>query len=332
MPQLPESPKTMRALRFGQHGGPDVVEMVELPVPVPGPGEVLLRVRAAALNPVDVGIVAIPLPFVPDLRLPAVPGWDVAGTVVAVGAAGNEITFGPGDEVFGLSRFPRLTDGTFAEYTTVPATDLARKPPELSWEQAGAVPLVGLTTLQAFEAIGAFDAVRGMTTGTRLLIEAAAGGVGHVAAQIAKAAGATVIGTASKPRHEFLRSIGVDVPIDYSTTSDVFAAAAPVHGALLSTSANAVKQAVRTVEPGGFVVSISPPITPEDAAIADERGVRHAAILVAADGAGMSRLADLISQGHLRAHVTRAYPLDRAVEAFEQVKSRRTVGKIVLTP
>jgi NADPH:quinone reductase-like Zn-dependent oxidoreductase len=322
----------MRAVRLRQHGGPQVLDVTEVPVPVPGPGEVLLRVRAASINPVDVGIVAVPLPFVPDLRLPAVPGWDVAGTVVAVGPAGNEIAFSPGDDVFGLSRFPRLTHGTFAEYTTVPVSDLARKPPELSWEQAGALPLVGLTVLQAFEAVGAFEAVSGMTTGTRVLIESAAGGVGHVAVQIAKAAGATVIGTASRSRHDFLRSIGVDVPIDYTATGDVFAAAAPVHGAFLSTTANAVAQAVRAVEPGGFIVSISPGITPEDAAIADERGVRHAYILVAADGAGMIRLAGLVSQRQLMPQVDSAYPLDQAVEAFEQVRSRHTAGKIVLTP
>jgi NADPH:quinone reductase-like Zn-dependent oxidoreductase len=177
----------MRALRFRAHGRPEVLEVTKLPVPRPGPGEVLLRVRSASVNPVDVGLVAMPLPFVPELRLPVVPGWDVAGTVVMRGP-GTE-AFSVGDEVFGLSRFPRLTHGTFAEYTTVSGDDLARKPPELPWDQAGALPLVGLTTLQAFDAVG------GITPGTRVLVEAAAGGTGHVAVQIAKAAGATVIGT-----------------------------------------------------------------------------------------------------------------------------------------
>jgi NADPH:quinone reductase-like Zn-dependent oxidoreductase len=321
---MTQLPGTMRALRFSTHGRPEVLKVAKLPVPRPAAGEVLLRVRAAAINPVDVGLVAMPIPFVTDLRLPAVPGWDVAGTVVMRGPGAE--AFSVGDDVFGLSRFPRLTHGTFAEYTTVPAADLARKPPELPWDQAGALPLVGLIALQAFDAVG------GITPGTRVLIEAAAGGVGHVAVQIAKAAGAYVIGTASAPRHEFLRSIGVDEPIDYTATSDVFAAADPIHGALLSSTEEVVTQAAKAVHPGGFLVSISPEVTEEQAAIADERGVRHADILVAADGAGMRRLAELVGTRKLRVEVAKTYRLDRAVEAFEQVRSRHTVGKVVLVP
>jgi len=314
----------MRGLRFSEHGTPAVLEVTELPVPRPGPGEVLLRVQAAGINPVDVATVAIPLPFVEGLHLPAVPGWDVAGTVVMLGPQASG--FGVGDEVFGLSRFPRLGHGTFAEYTTVPVADLAAKPPALPWEQAGALPLVSLTVLQAFDAAG------GIKPGTRVLIEAAAGGVGHVAAQIAKVAGATVIGTASGPRHDFLRRVGVDEPIDYTATEDVFAAAAPVHGALLSTTAAAAARAAAAVEPGGFLVSISPQLTDEIAAVADDRGVRHAAILVTADGQGMVQVADLVAEGKLSAQVAHVFPLDRAVEAFEQVRSRHTAGKVVLAP
>jgi NADPH:quinone reductase-like Zn-dependent oxidoreductase len=321
---MTQLPGTMRALRFKAHGRPQVLEVAKLPVPRPGAGEVLIRVRAASVNPFDVGLVAMPLPFVPDLGLPAVPGWDVAGTVVMRGP-GTE-AFSVGDEVFGLSRFPRLTHGTFAEYTTVSAGDLARKPPELPWDQAGALPLAGLTALQAFDTVG------GITPGTRVLVEAAAGGVGHVAVQIAKAAGAAVIGTASRPRHEFLRSIGVDEAIDYTTTSDVFAAAGQVDGALLSSTEEIVTQAAKAVHAGGFFVSISADVTKEQIAIADERGVRNAGILVAADGTGLRRLADLVSTRKLRVEVARMYPLDRAVDAFEQVRSRHTTGKVVLMP
>src|SRR5437660_157452 len=121
----------MRALRFSRHGGPEVLSVAEVPVPDPGPGEVLVRVRAAGVNPVDAGLLAFPLPFVSDLRFPATPGWDMAGTVTATGP--GTAGFGPGDAVFGLSRFPRLGPGTFAEYTVVPAADLAGKPAELPW-------------------------------------------------------------------------------------------------------------------------------------------------------------------------------------------------------
>jgi NADPH:quinone reductase-like Zn-dependent oxidoreductase len=289
-------------------------------MPSPGPGEVLVQVRAAGINPVDTGILAQPLSFVTDLRLPATPGWDVAGTITEVGPDTAE--FMPGDEVFGLSRFPLLGSGTFAEYAVVPAADLARKPAELPWEQAGALPLVTLTALQAFDAAG------GITPGTRVLVDAAAGGVGHIATQVAKAAGATVLGTASAPRHEFLRARGVDEPIDYTVTEDVFAAAAPVHGALISSSDDMLRLAAESVEPGGFFVSIRPPVTADIAAIADQRGVRHADILVAADGAGMRRIAE----GGLRVHVAATYPLTEATRAYEQVASRRTAGKVVLIP
>lgn len=320
-------PATMRALRFSRHGQPDVLEVAELPVPHPGPGEVLVRVRAAGLNPVDVGIVAMPLPFVTDLTLPAVPGWELAGTVVMRGPGATE--FAVGDDVFGVSRFPLLGPnrmGTFAEFAAVPETDLAIKPAELSWDQAGALPLTGLTVLQAFDAVG------GIRPGTRVLVEAAAGGVGHVAVQVVKIAGATAIGTASAPRHDYLRSLGVDEVIDYPEVPDVFAAASPLDGALLSTTADALRQAVAVVNPGGFIVSISPDVTEDIANAAEQRRIQHADILIAADGAGMRRLAGLVTEHGLRPTVAASYPLDQAIPAYEQVRSRHTAGKIVLTP
>jgi NADPH:quinone reductase-like Zn-dependent oxidoreductase len=319
---MTQPPNTMRALQLINYG--KAVEVGTVPVPRPDAGEVLVRVRAAGLNPVDTGFAHRPLPFVTGFTLPGVPGWDVAGTVVMLGPGVSE--FAVGDDVFGLSRFPRLTHGTFAEYTTGLAADLAVKPDELPWEQAGALPLVGLTVLQAFAAVG------GITPKSRVLIEAAAGGVGHVAAQIAKAAGATVIGTASSARHEFLRGIGVDEPIDYTTTPDVFAAAGDLDGVLLSSTPQAVEAAAKSVREGGFLVSIMHDVTAEIAATADRRGVRHADILVAADGAGMRRLAELVSTGQLTVRVAATYPLERAAEAYEQVGTRRTPGKVVLIP
>jgi NADPH:quinone reductase-like Zn-dependent oxidoreductase len=314
----------MRALQFSEHGAPDVLKVTELPVPRPAAGEVLVRVRAAGLNPVDVGMVARPRPFISGLRLPAVPGWDVAGTVAMLGAGAEG--FAVGDEVFGLSGFPVFVHGTFGEFTTVPAAHLAHKPAQLSWEQAGALPVVGLTSLQAFDAVG------GIQPGTRVLVEAAAGGVGHIAVQIAKAVGAYVVGTASLRRHDFLRSFGVDEVIDYTATDDVFAETGPIDGVLLSASAAAVARAAKVVEPGGFLITIQHDITDEVAAITAERGVRHVDFLVAADGAGIGRLARLVQEAKLKVEVAAAYPLKRAAEAFEQVASRHTPGKIVLLP
>ena len=281
--------------------------------------------RAAGLNPVDTGFIRQPLPFVTGFTLPGVPGWDVAGTVDALGPETEG--FKTGDDVFGLSRFPRLTHGTFAEYTTVPAADLAIKPDQLSWEQAGAMPLAGLTALQAFDAVG------GISTGARVLIEAAAGGVGHVAVQIAKAAGATVIGTASGARLEFLREIGVDEGDRLHVRARcVHGEPADVDGVLLSSTPQAVAAAAASVREGGFLVSIMHDVTAEIAATADSRGVRHADILVEADGAGMRRLAGLASTGQLTVRVAGTYPLEAAAEAYAQVGSRRTPGKVVLIP
>jgi NADPH:quinone reductase-like Zn-dependent oxidoreductase len=321
---MTQLPGTMRALRFARYGGPEVLELVKVPVPRPAAGEVLVHVRAAGLNPVDTGLILRPRPFVLDFALPGVPGWDVAGTVVMLGPEVRE--FSVGDHVFGVSRFPRLTHGTFAEYTTVPAADLAVKPDALSWAQTGGLPVAGLTALQAFGAVG------GVAKGSRILIEAAAGGVGHVAVQVAKAAGATVIGTASGARREFLCGVGLDELIDYTVTPDVFAAAGEIDGALLSRSEQSVEEAAASVREGGFLVSIEHDLTEQAEATAIKRGLRYASILIAADGAGMRRLAELADSGQLTVQVAATYPLDRAAAAYAQVRSGHTAGKVVLIP
>jgi NADPH:quinone reductase-like Zn-dependent oxidoreductase len=296
------------AVRYEQYGPPDVLEVVSVPVPSPGPGEVLVRVRAAGVNPVDVGVVYGPLPFVP-LQFPAIPGWDVAGEVVALGP-GVE-SFAEQDAVFGLPGFP-VPVGTFAEFAVVKAGDLARRPDGLDWPEAGALPLVGLTVLQAFAAIG------GLQPGQRVLVEAAAGGVGHVAVQVAKSAGCYVLGSASAPKHDFLRSLGVDEPIDYVKSPDVYADRPPVDVVLTSSGPEAAAEAVAAVAPGGAVVSIKNGITEEVAAVAAGRGV--------------AELAALVEAGRLRVHVSESFALAEAADAYRAVASGHTTGKVVLLP
>lgn len=310
------------AVRYEGFGPPDVLEVVSVPVRPPGPGEVLVRVRAAGVNPVDVAVLEVPLPFVP-LKFPAIPGWDVAGEVVALGEGVESLA--EDDGVFGLAGFP-VPAGTFAEYATVNAADLARRPDGLDWAEAGALPLVGLTVLQAFAAIG------GLRSGQRVLVEAAAGGVGHVAVQVAKSSGCYVLGTASAPKHDFLRSLGVDEPVDYSTGRNVYADRPPVDVVLTSSGPEAAAEAVASVAPGGAVVSIKGGITEEVAAVADGRGVRHANMLVHPDGAGLAELAGLVAAGRLRVHVSESFALADVAAAYRAVASGHTTGKVVLLP
>src|SRR3954471_19278720 len=197
----------MKAVVMREHGGPDVLELQEIARPEPAPTEVLVRVAAAGLNPVDWKVREEP--WLPDLmgETPLILGWDVAGTIEAVGYGVTR--FAPGDRVFGMPWFPRLARA-YAEYVTAPTRHFARTPDSLEDEAAGGLPLAGLTAWQAL-----VDTA-GVGDGDRVLIHAAAGGVGHLAVQIAKSRGAHVIGTARSDKHDFLRGLGVDEPIDYT--------------------------------------------------------------------------------------------------------------------
>src|SRR3954465_6372422 len=196
----------MKAVLMREHGGPDVLELQEIARPEPAPTEVLVRVAAAGVNPVDWKVREES--WLPDLmgEPPFILGWDVAGVVEEVGYGVTR--FEPGDRVFGMPWFPRLARA-YAEYATAPSRHFAHTPDALDDEAAGALPLAGLTAWQAL-----VDTA-GVGEGDRVLIHAAAGGVGHLAVQIAKARGAHVIGTASAAKHDFLHSLGVDEAIDY---------------------------------------------------------------------------------------------------------------------
>ena len=204
----------MRAIRQLSLGGPDVLELADVPRPEPGPTEVLVRVAAAGVNPVDWkvrargGFLGEP---------PFTVGWDVAGVVEELGRGVTRFT--PGDRVFGMPRFPREA-AAYAEYVTAPSRQLARIPEGLGDVEAAALPLAGLTAWQALVETA------GVGPKSRVLILAAAGGVGHLAVQIAKARGAYVIGTARPEKHAFLASLGADEAVDYTTEPGRSAASA----------------------------------------------------------------------------------------------------------
>ncbi|WSQ07293.1 NADP-dependent oxidoreductase [Streptomyces sp. NBC_01231] len=312
------SENTMRAISQDVLGGPEVLKEVELARPEPRANEVLVRVRAAGINPTDWkhratgGFLGDP---------PFVLGWDVSGVVEAVGI--GVARFEPGDEVFGMLSYP-WGHGSHAEYVSAPARAFAHKPASIDHTQAGALPLVSLT---AWQALTEYADVQ---PGQRVLIHAAAGGVGHVAVQIAKARGAHVIGTASAGKHDFLRGIGVDEAIDYRET-DFVDAVKDVDVVLDTLGGETSVRSLRVLRPGGIVVSILPVGSEEFHEEAERLGVRALRMLVDADRADMRAIADLVEQGKLRATIAGTFPLADAAEAHALGDTGRTTGKLVLT-
>ncbi|MCL6671729.1 NADP-dependent oxidoreductase [Streptomyces panaciradicis] len=310
--------KTMRAISQDVLGGPEVLKEVELPRPEPRTNDVLVRVRAAGVNPTDWkhratgGFLGEP---------PFVLGWDVSGVVEAVGI--GVARFKPGDEVFGMLSYP-FGHGSHAEYVTGPARWFAHKPASVDHTQAGALPLVSLTAWQALVEYADVQA------GQRVLVHAAAGGVGHVAVQIAKARGAYVIGTASAGKHEFLRGIGADETVDYRET-DFTEAVKDVDVVLDTIGGDTSTRSLRVLRPGGIVVSILPVGSDDFHEEAARLGVRSLRMLVDASHSGMTAIAKLVEEGKLRPTIAGTFPLADAAEAHRLGDTGRTTGKLVLT-
>ncbi|WP_406131925.1 NADP-dependent oxidoreductase [Streptomyces anthocyanicus] len=308
---------TMRAIGQDVLGGPEVLKEVRPERPDPRPNEVLVRVRAAGVNPTDWkhratgGFLGEP---------PFVLGWDVSGVVESVGI--GVAAFRPGDEVFGMLSYP-FGHGSHAEYVTAPARTFTRKPSGIDHVQAGALPLVSLTAWQALVERAEVQ------PGQRVLVHAAAGGVGHVAVQIAKARGARVIGTASAAKHEFLRSLGADETVDYRET-DFAEAVKDVDVVLDTIGGDTSLRSLRVLRPSGVVVSILPVGSDDFYEEADRLGVRAVRMLVDADRAGMEEIARLVGAGRLRATIAQTFPLAEAARAHALGETGRTTGKLVL--
>jgi NADPH:quinone reductase-like Zn-dependent oxidoreductase len=311
-------PEAMRSIRQESFGGPEVMRLVEADRPVPMGTEVLVRVHAAGVNPVDWktragnGILR---------TLPLTPGWDVSGVVEAAGPGVTR--FQPGDEVFGMPWFPRAA-GAYAEYITAPSRQLARKPDGMSHVEAAGLPLAGLTAWQVL-----IDTAK-IQPGQRMLVTAAAGGVGHLAVQIAKAHGAYVIGTARAAKHDFVRGLGADEVIDY-TKVDPRAVVGDLDVVFdLMADANA-REWLPRIKPDGLLVPFG---VGGDQALfteATDRSVRIAVVLVEPDGHALEALAGLVEQSRLRVEIHTTLPLDQAAKAHAIGEQGRTRGKIVLT-
>lgn len=307
---------SMRAVIQKSFGGPEVLETVEMERPTPLSGEVLIRVHASGINPVDVAVRsgAFPLLGEPPFGV----GWDISGVVEEAGPGAR---FKPGDEVYGMPFFPRAATG-YAEYVAAPSRQVARKPATLDHTHAAAVPLAALTAWQ-----GLVDAAQ-VTGGQRVLIHRAAGGVGHFAVQIAKARGAHVIALASEPKHDFLRELGADEVIDYRTT-DLTEAVRDLDVVFDSSSQGA--GSLEILRPGGTLVTIMEHGNQELAAQVEAAGRHFAGISVEPDYASLEAIAALVDGGSIRPHVSATFPLTDAAKAHEVVESGRVQGKVVLT-
>lgn len=304
----------MKAITANSYGDPDVLELTDQPDPKVAPDSVLIRVKAAGVNPVDWKILAGYLDPIMHVHFPLIPGWDVSGVVEAVGMDATE--YSVGDEVFGYVRKDEVQHGTFAELVAAPVRTLARKPAALDWQQAAGVPLAGLTAYQALKRLG-------VGSGDTVLVHAAAGGVGAFAVQIAVARGARVIGTASEHNHDFLRSLGAE-PVTYGDgLADRVRALAP----------EGVDAAADFV--GGEAVDVSQQVLKDPkrvASVVDNEVVGKGGHLVwvRPDSADLTALADLAEAGKLTVNIDTALPLAQAAEAFRRSQSGRARGKIVL--
>lgn len=313
----------MRAVSQDRFGGPDVLRIVERPVPEPLPTEVRVRVRAAGVNPVDLGtragggmsdVLGAP---------PFVLGWDAAGVVDAV--APGVTRFAVGDRVFGFPRFPHEA-GAYAEYLTAPARHFAATPAALDDEHAGGLPVAGLTAWHAL-----VDTAR-VGPGQRVLIHGAGGGVGHVAVQVAKARGAEVIGTAGAAKHDTLAALGIDRVVDYrrerfeAVVRDADVVMDLVGGEVLFRS-------LKVLRPGGLLVHVPSDVLPDGfAAAAAARGIRTTGILIEPDHAALEQLAALAAGGALQVLIEDRFPLAAAASAHELAERAHLLGKIVLIP
>jgi NADPH:quinone reductase-like Zn-dependent oxidoreductase len=295
----------MRAVVIHQTGGPEVLQLEDVPAPEPGDGQVLIRVRAASVNAADWKARRT------RQELPKILGYDVSGTV----ELSRSEDFSERDDVFGLP-----ASGAYAEYATAEPTGIANKPAGLSHEQAAALPVAGLTAWQAL-----FDRA-GLESGQTVLIAGAPGGVGHLAVQFARHAGARVIGTGSSRNRDFVMGLGADEYVDY-TQQDVREAVSGVDVAFDTVGGETTESLLAVVREGGILVTIAA-APPEDAA--RERGVRAEMLIMKRNSEQLARIAELVGAGEVHVELSEVLPLAQIRLAHEHSESGHTRGKIVL--
>ena len=303
----------MKALTYARYGGPEVLELTDLPEPKVPPGWVLLKVRSAAINPVDWKIMAGGLDPLMEVQFPVVPGWDVSGVVEAVGIDVPE--WAPGDEVISYARTDWVHGGTMAEYVALPARLLAPKPASVDWDRAAALPLAGLT---AYQVLGRLEVAAGDT----VLVHNASGGVGGYAVQLAAARGARVIGTASEANHEYLRGLGAE-PVAYGDglPERVRELAPDGVDVVVDLVVGVVEQTLAVLKDGG-----------RHASVADDAVEAHGGtwMWVRPSAEDLTELGRLVDRGALRIELARSVPLAEGVEAYRLSQEGHVRGKIAV--
>jgi NADPH:quinone reductase-like Zn-dependent oxidoreductase len=335
---MPE--QTMKAMRIHGFGGPEVLSHDDVPVPAPGPGEVLVRVAAVAVNPPDwyarEGFPGVPREMVPPMELPMVLGTDVSGVVQDVGAGVEG--FAAGDEVFGLLRFPAtFQSGAYAEYVTAPVEDLAHKPAGISHADAAGLAMAGLTAWQFLIELGhdhpsPFQEAQHrpvpITPGMTVLVNGAAGGVGHLALQLAKWRGARVIAVASGSHESFLRELGADEFIDY-TKAHPEELVRDVDLVLDTVGGAQSHRFLRVLKRGGALFPVY--MAQYDPEEVERLGITTTSTQVRANGRQLAQLGELVEAGALRLAVDSTYPLAQARQAHERAARGHLQGKLILT-
>lgn len=311
----------MKAIVLNEAGGVEQLQVKELPVPQPKPHEVLVKVRALSINPVDIKTRKGGAFFASMKESgPVILGWDISGEVTEVGS--EVTTFKKGDEVFGMVYFPGHGKA-YAEYVVADAGHLALKPGNISHEEAAAATLALLTAWQVL----VHEA--GLQQGQHVLVHAAAGGVGHYAVQIARHLGARVTGTASGGNADFLRGLGVGDVVDYGST-DIRDVVKDVDVVLDPIGGDTTARSIEVLKEGGVLVSIVGGVKDHLETFITEKGVMAKNYLVHSSGEDMKALARLLEQGVIRSYVSHHYSLDEIAEAHGQIESGHTRGKLVV--
>ncbi|MBF9254598.1 NADP-dependent oxidoreductase [Pontibacter sp. 172403-2] len=314
--------KQMNAALYEKFGGSENIKIGTIDVPELQEGEVLVRIKAAGVNPVDYAVREGYLKDFLPTRFPVIPGWDMAGVVEDRGFSARR--FSKGDEVYAYARRPVVQDGTFAEYIVIPETYLAKRPGNMSWEEASGIPLVGLTAYQCL-----FDAGN-LQENQSVLILGASGGVGSMAIQLAKAKDARVVGVASEKNHAYMKELGADYTITYQNThvGEAVKEVLPDGVDLIfdCTAGETLTQSLSALKPSGKLVSI----------LSHGEGLdpqtQFEYVFVEPNASQLDRLRELAEAGKLQVHVSRTYTLDETAEALEQVHSLHTRGKLVIVP
>lgn len=312
----------MKASYFDEYGDLNQVKTGTLEKPEAGEGEVLVRVQAAGVNPVDAAVAKGMLDEVIPAQFPAIPGWDVAGVVEERGHAARR--FDEGDEVYAYARRPEVQHGTFADYVVLPECYLAYRPQEITVEEAGGIPLVGLTAYQSLFQFG--DLQEGQT----LVILGASGGVGTLAIQLAKSAGATVIGVASDENQNYMKDLGADHTIDYKAgdVGEAVSSVAPegIDFIFHCSRGNSLDQSIDTLKSGGQLISI----TNSQPDIPDDISFRY--VFVEPNARQLKHIQELADEGEITVPISKTFDLEEVQTALQEIESLHTQGKTVITP